>query len=129
KLNFDGFLKIYSNEKNKNKEQTVPILEEGEVLKSKKIEPKQHFTQPPARYNEASLIKILEELGIGRPSTYSPTISTILNRRYVTLNNKSFEPTELGILVNDVLQEYFKDIVNEEFTADLEEKLDKVSEG
>ncbi|NLW22270.1 MAG: type I DNA topoisomerase [Tissierellia bacterium] len=129
KLSFDGFLKVYSIEEDKDKDIEMPLLEEGEIVKVNKIEPNQHFTQPPARYTEASLIKTLEELGIGRPSTYAPIISTILNREYVVLNNKSFVPTELGILVNDLLEEYFKDIVNEKFTADLEEKLDKIAEG
>ena len=89
----------------------------------------QHFTQPPAPYSEATLIKNLEELGIGRPSTYSPTISTILSREYVVLENKYFKPTELGFLVTELLEEYFKDIVNKEFTAAMEERLDDVAEG
>lgn len=129
KLNFDGFLKVYDTEKDSDKDIEMPMLEKDEKVKVNEVDPKQHFTQPPARYTEASLIKILEELGIGRPSTYSPTISTILNREYVNLENKSFKPTELGGLVNDLLEEYFKDIINEKFTADLEEKLDKVAEG
>ncbi|MCF6463349.1 type I DNA topoisomerase [Clostridium sp. Cult1] len=129
KLKFDGFLKVYNIEDNKENSNEMPMLEEGEKVKVNKIEPNQHFTQPPARYTEASLIKTLEELGIGRPSTYSPTISTILSREYVNLNNKSFAPTELGLLVNDLLEEYFKDIVNEKFTAELEGKLDEIAEG
>lgn len=129
KLNFDGFLKVYNTEENDDKDVSMPMLKEGEKVHVNKIEPNQHFTQPPARYTEASLIKTLEELGIGRPSTYSPTISTILSREYVNLNNRSFIPTELGSLVNDLLEEYFKDIVNEKFTAELEEKLDKIAEG
>ena len=130
KLRFEGFLKLYDNKENdKDKDLEIPILEKGEKVKVNKIEPKQHFTQPPARYTEASLIKTLEDLGIGRPSTYSPTISTILNREYVNIENKSFVPTELGILVNGLLEEYFKDIVNEEFTAELEERLDQIAEG
>ena len=128
KLKFDGFLKLYKDEDG-NKDMEIPILDIGEKVKLNKIEPKQHFTQPPPRYTEASLIKTLEELGIGRPSTYSPTISTILNREYVNIENKSFFPTELGILVNDLLEEYFEDIVNEEFTAELEGRLDQVAEG
>ena len=129
KLKFDGFLKLYNDEEEEEKDLEIPILEVGEKVKLKKIQPKQHFTQPPPRYTEASLIKTLEDLGIGRPSTYSPTISTILNREYVNIENKSFIPTELGILVNDLLEEYFEDIVNEEFTAELEERLDGVAEG
>ncbi|HSH35824.1 type I DNA topoisomerase, partial [Schnuerera sp.] len=97
KLKFDGFLKIYKIEDNNEDSKEMPLLKEGEKVKVNKIEPNQHFTQPPARYTEASLIKTLEELGIGRPSTYSPTISTILNREYVNLNNRSFVPTELGV--------------------------------
>ena len=129
KMNFDGFLKVYNNQEDNDKDLEIPIVKEGEKLKVNKIEPNQHFTQPPSRYTEASLIKTLEDLGIGRPSTYAPTISTILNREYVNLNNRSFAPTELGILVNDLLGEYFEDIVNEEFTAELEEKLDRIAEG
>ena len=128
KLKFDGFLKLYKDEE-ENKDTEIPILEIDEKVKLNKIEPKQHFTQPPSRYTEASLIKTLEELGIGRPSTYSPTISTILNREYVNIENKSFVPTELGILVNDLLEEYFEDIVNKEFTAELEDRLDQIAEG
>lgn len=129
KLKFDGFLKLYNDKDDKDKDLEIPMLEKGQKVKVNKIDPKQHFTQPPARYTEASLIKTLEDLGIGRPSTYSPTISTILNREYVNTENRSFIPTELGILVNDLLEEYFKDIVNEEFTAELEERLDQVAEG
>ncbi len=129
KIIFDGFMKEYSISDKNDKELEFPSLKEGEKIKLDKIEPKQHFTQPPPKYTEASLIKTLEELGIGRPSTYSPTITTILNREYVILNNKSFEPTELGILVNDLLNEYFDNIINEKFTADMEERLDKVAEG
>ena len=130
KLRFDGFTKVYETSKeDKEKESDIPILVEGECIKAKEVQSEQHFTQPPSRYTEASLIKTLEELGIGRPSTYAPIITTILNRRYVVLKNKSFQPTELGILVNDLLEQYFNDIVDVKFTADLEEKLDKIAEG
>ena len=129
KLKFEGFLKVYNADEGENKDMEIPILKEGDKVKVRGIEPNQHFTQPPSRYTEASLIKILEELGIGRPSTYAPTISTILNREYVNFDKKSFVPTELGSLVNDLLEKYFKDIINEEFTAELEEKLDKIAEG
>lgn len=128
KMVFDGFLKVYGNII-EEQEMEIPLLSVEDKLKVKKIEPNQHFTQPPARYTEASLIKILEELGIGRPSTFAPTIGTILARSYVKFDNRSFIPTELGILVNDLLSEYFTDIVNEEFTAELEEKLDEIAEG
>jgi DNA topoisomerase-1 len=129
KLKFEGFLKVYNTNEGEDKDMEIPILKEGDKVKVRRIEPNQHFTQPPSRYTEASLIKILEELGIGRPSTYAPTISTILNREYVNFDKKSFVPTELGSLVNDLLEKYFKDIINEEFTAELEEKLDKIAEG
>lgn len=128
KLKFDGFLKVYGNTEGEN-ENDIPMLEEKEKIKISKINPKQHFTQPPARYTEASLIKILEELGIGRPSTFSPTIGTILSREYVKLENKAFMPTELGKLVNELLDEYFGKVINEEFTANLEKKLDDIAQG
>lgn len=129
KLIFPGFLKVYISADEEVKEIKIPSLEVGDSLKLDELLPKQNFTQPPARYGEASLIKSLEELGIGRPSTYSPTISTILSRYYVELDKKVFYPTELGKLVNDLLLDYFDDVINEEFTANLEEKLDDVAEG
>jgi len=129
KLIFDGFLKVYTTIDEEEKDIGIPLLNIDDKLILNDIIPNQHFTQPPPRYTEASLIKTLEELGIGRPSTFSPTISTILAREYVVLDKKSFMPTELGILVNDLLIEYFKDIVNEEFTAELEESLDEIAEG
>lgn len=127
KIIFDGFLKVYSEEE--SKDVILPDLEEGEKVQVEKIDPKQHFTQPPPRYTEATLVKTMEELGIGRPSTYSPTISTILSRGYVYLEKKAFVPTELGILVTELLEEYFKGILNKEFTAYLEKQLDKVGSG
>lgn len=129
KLVFDGFLKVYTTIDEEEKDIGIPLLNIDDKLILNDIIPNQHFTQPPPRYTEASLIKTLEELGIGRPSTFSPTISTILAREYVVLDKKSFMPTELGVLVNDLLIEYFKDIVNEEFTAELEESLDEIAEG
>lgn len=129
KLIFDGFLKIYISSDEEEKDMEIPILEIDDKLIAKEIKPNQHFTLPPPRYTEASLIKTLEELGIGRPSTFAPTIGTILARDYVILDKKSFMPTELGILVNDLLIDYFKEVVNEEFTAELEEKLDDIAEG
>ncbi len=129
KLVFPGFLKVYTTVDEEKKDMKIPDLTVGDILKVREINPKQHFTQPPARFTEASLIKTLEEIGVGRPSTYAPTIGTILARDYVILENRSFYPTELGVLVNDLLTEYFGEIVNEEFTADLEEKLDKIEEG
>lgn len=129
KLAFPGFLKVYITADEEVSDMKIPELNAGEVLKLKDIIPKQNFTQPPARYTEASLIKTLEEQGIGRPSTYAPTIATILARNYVTLEKKLFYPTDLGKLVNDLLTEYFNLVVNEEFTASLEEKLDDIAEG
>ena len=128
-MKFDGFLKIYITSDEEQKDMEIPLLIKDDKLKVEEVNPNQHFTQPPARYTEASLIKTLEELGIGRPSTFAPTIGTILARDYVILDKKSFMPTELGILVNDLLKDYFKNVVNEEFTAELEEKLDTVAEG
>lgn len=129
KLIFDGFLKIYITSDEEEKDMEIPLLTKDDKINMDEINPNQHFTQPPARYTEASLIKTLEELGIGRPSTFAPTIGTILARDYVVLDKKSFIPTDLGILVNDLLKDYFKNVVNEEFTAELEEKLDAVAEG
>lgn len=127
KIKFDGFMKVY-NISNKEKDINIPNLKEGDKVDLVKPNPQQHFTQPPPRYTEASLVKTLEELGIGRPSTYAPTISTILSRGYVVVESKSLKPTELGIIVTELLKKYFTDIVNEEFTADMEEKLDKIEE-
>lgn len=129
KLAFPGFLKVYITADEEVLDMKIPILNQGDILDLKDILPKQNFTQPPARFTEASLIKTMEEKGIGRPSTYAPTIATILARNYVALENKVFYPTDLGKLVNDLLTEYFNIVVNEEFTADLEKKLDNVAEG
>ena len=127
---FDGFMKLYDYKNEDEEENTsIPELEENEKLKSKEIHLNQHFTQPPARYTEASFVKTLEELGIGRPSTYAPTISTLLNRLYVEREKKSLMPTDLGKIVNDIMAEYFKDIVDVEFTADMESRLDLIEEG
>jgi DNA topoisomerase-1 len=127
---FDGFMKLYEYSTEEDSENTnIPALEEGEKLKEKSIDGKQHFTQPPARYSEASLVKTLEENGIGRPSTYAPIISVLLDRRYAEREKKTLKPTELGIIVNNILSEYFKQIVDLEFTAEMEAKLDSVEEG
>jgi len=128
-LIFPGFLKVYSSSDEEVSDMNLPKLEKNDILELDKLIPKQNFTQPPARFTEASLIKIMEELGIGRPSTYSPTIATILSRGYVSLESKSFFPTELGDLVNELLTEYFKQVINEEFTAKLENELDDVASG
>lgn len=126
-VSFDGFTKIYKNKE--EKDELLPELKEGEKVKVKEVDGVQHFTQPPARYNEASLIKLMEELGIGRPSTYAPTISTIQSRYYVVLEEKRFNPTELGETVNELLTEYFSDLLNERFTAEMENDLDEIAQG
>jgi DNA topoisomerase-1 len=123
-MQFEGFLKVYSFYK--TKEVTLPLLEEHVRLRALSINPEQHFTQPPARYTEASLVKAMEELGIGRPSTYAPTISTILARGYVEKEKKSLKPTELGILINDIMKNHFKHIVDVGFTASMEAQLDAI---
>lgn len=130
KVKFDGFMKIYDIEKDDEEENLkLPNLNIGEILKSKDTEGKQHFTQPPARFSEASLVKTLEENGIGRPSTYAPTITTLLSRKYIEREKKMLCPTELGEIVNNLVSEYFKQIVDVEFTADMENKLDSIEEG
>ncbi len=129
KLIFPGFLKVYSTTDEEVKDMKLPELLENDLLTPIRIEKKQNFTQPPSRYSEATLIKAMEELGIGRPSTYAPTIATILSRGYVSLEKKIFYPTELGMLVNDLLTEYFSHVMNEEFTAGLEGHLDEIAAG
>ncbi|MEE6131298.1 DNA topoisomerase I [Priestia aryabhattai] len=132
KVKFPGFMKLYvegSDDQVEEKEKQLPNLEEGEVAYSKDIEPKQHYTQPPPRYTEARLVKTLEELGIGRPSTYAPTLDTIQKRGYVALENKRFVPTELGGIVLELILEFFPEILDVEFTAKMETDLDKVEEG
>lgn len=135
-LKFKGFMILYvesddtQKEDKKSKEDLfIPELTIGQEVKEKKIEPKQSFTEPPPRYTEASLVKALEEKGIGRPSTYSPTITTILERRYIEKEQKQLLPTELGKVVNNLLVENFTDIINVEFTAKIEEQFDEVAEG
>jgi len=107
----------------------LPKLEEGQLLGIKEFKTEQHFTQPPPRYTEASLVRALEEMGIGRPSTYAPTISTILSRGYVSREGKTLAPTKLGLLVNELMMEYFPNIMDYKFTADMEKKLDMIEEG
>ena len=131
-LKFKGFMTLYvegTDDKQEEKEGIIPILEEKQVVKEKSIEPKQSFTEPPARYTEASLVKALEEKEIGRPSTYSPTITTILERRYIEKEQKQLIPTELGKIVNKLLTENFTDIINVEFTAQVENQFDNIAEG
>jgi len=123
---FKGHLIAYDSTNEDDKTPILPEMEKGEILALQRIEPKQNFTQPPARYNEASLIKFLEEKGIGRPSTYAPIISTIQERGYVRKENKAFIPTELGEIVTGLMVKNFPDIVNIEFTAGMENKLDNI---
>lgn len=125
-IKFDGYMAVY-NDSDKNK--MLPDMEEGDTVTRTTSNPEQHFTQPPARYSEATLIKTLEENGVGRPSTYAPTIETIQKRYYVKLVSKRFEPTELGEIVNKLIVEFFPDIVNVTFTAEMEQKLDDVEIG
>ena len=127
KLKFDGYTKIYNFTDREDK--ILPSLSEGESLKIQKQDPQQHFTSPPPRYTEASLVKTLEELGIGRPSTYAPTITTILNREYVEKEGTSLLPTELGIIVTKILDENFHKFMEVDFTADMESQLDQIEEG
>ncbi|ASB69717.1 type I DNA topoisomerase [Bacillus subtilis] len=132
KVKFSGFMKVYVEGKDdqmEEKDRMLPDLQEGDTVLSKDIEPEQHFTQPPPRYTEARLVKTLEERGIGRPSTYAPTLDTIQRRGYVALDNKRFVPTELGQIVLDLIMEFFPEIINVEFTAKMERDLDHVEEG
>ena len=128
-VKFDGYLKVYGT-KMPVTENLLPDLKEKEVLDLEKITPTQKFTTPPPRYNEASLVRVMEEYGIGRPSTYAPTISTIIDRKYVEKNEeKKLQPLEIGLLVNDLLVEHFPQIVDMKFTARMEENLDEVAQG
>ena len=131
-LKFKGFMSVYIEGQEQSKEEKdseLPELELKQEVEKQKIDTKQSFTEPPARYTEASLVKALEEKGIGRPSTYSPTITTILERRYIEKQKKQLVPTELGKVVNKLLTENFKDIVNVEFTANIETEFDRIAEG
>ena len=131
-LKFKGFMAVYvEDEDNKNQDEftQIPELEVGEEVKKVKLDSKQSFTEPPPRYTEASLVKTLEEKGIGRPSTYAPTITTILTRRYIEKVQKQLVPTDLGKVVNKLLIENFSDVINVEFTAKMEEEFDKIAEG
>ena len=131
-IKFKGFMTLYvetADFEEKEEFEKIPPLVEGQELKKEKIETKQSFTEPPPRYTEASLVKTLEEKGIGRPSTYSPTITTILARRYIEKIQKQLHPTELGRIVNKLLVENFPAVINVEFTAEMEEQFDKIAEG
>ena len=131
-LKFKGFMILYvegTDEQEEQEEKMLPELQENQEVKLIKIDPKQSFTEPPSRYTEASLVKALEEKGIGRPSTYSPTITTILERRYIEKEQKQLVPTELGKIVNKLLTENFTDIINVEFTAKIENEFDEIEDG
>ena len=128
-VSFDGYTVLYEDTKSSEKESLLPPLEVGMVLNLKELLPNQHFTQPPARFTEASLIKALEENGVGRPSTYAATITTILSRGYVEKEQKSLVPTELGEVITNLLKDKFKKIVDLKFTAQMENNLDTVEEG
>lgn len=132
KVKFAGYMAVYiegKDEEQDEDETNIPALNEGEVLDLKLLDPKQHFTQPPPRYTEATLVKVLEEKAIGRPSTYAPTITTILARNYVEKDKKLLLPTELGRIVTDIMRNHFANIVDVHFTAQMEQKLDDVEEG
>ncbi|MDP3044283.1 MAG: type I DNA topoisomerase, partial [Bacillota bacterium] len=131
-LRFPGFLKVYIDDREEDKDDSpngLPAMEIGDILKLARSLPKQHFTQPPPRYTEAALVRSLEELGIGRPSTYAPVVETVQRRGYVVRRGKNLHPTELGTVVDELLNEHFPDVINVEFTAEMEEKLDQVEEG
>ncbi|MFA1818582.1 type I DNA topoisomerase [Virgibacillus oceani] len=132
KIKFKGFMKVYvegSDDNKKENDKLLPELAEGMEVKANEITPNQHFTQPPPRYTEARLVRTLEELGIGRPSTYAPTLDTIQRRGYVTIDNKRFTPTELGNVVLELVEEFFPEIIDADFTAKMEGDLDAVEEG
>ncbi len=129
-IDFDGFMKIYEYTSDSEDDAGIlPVLTKGEEVKSESIDATQHFTAPPARYTEASFVKLLEEKGIGRPSTYVPTISTLLSREYIVREKKNLIPTELGFIVTNIMSEYFKEIVDVDFTAEMERNLDSIEEG
>ncbi len=131
-VKFNGFMQVYIESRDdgeKEKDNILPELIEGDLLEVRKLTPKQHFTQPPPRYTDATLVKALEEKAIGRPSTYAPIVETILKRGYVVRESKQFYPTELGMIVVNLLKDHFRDIIDVEFTAEMEEKLDDVEDG
>ena len=128
RLRFSGFLEAYSKGEEED-EKVIPKLTQGDILQAEQLLPEQHFTQPPARYTDASLIKTLEEIGVGRPSTYAPTLTTIQARHYVTKEAKNLFPTELGEMVDEIMKTYFPDIGDIDFTANMEKRLDDVEMG
>ena len=126
KIKFDGYLAVYDNKSDEDKNLLLPPMEVGEELKLVNLKSEQHFTQPPSRYSEAALVKEMEDKNIGRPSTYAPTVGTLTTRKYVTREAKKLKPTELGQMVNELMESYFKQIVDVGFTADMEDQLDSV---
>ena len=126
KLIFDGYQKVYSPNLDEDKDKLLPELSEGEELQAKEVTCEQKFTEPPSRFTEASLVKDLEEKNIGRPSTYAPIIATLLERKYINREKKTLVPTELGFVVTELMEQYFKEIVDAGFTADMEDKLDDI---
>lgn len=132
KVKFPGFMKVYvegTDDQTEDRDKMLPNLQEGDEVIKKDIEPKQHFTQPPPRYTEARLVKTLEELGIGRPSTFAPTLDTIQKRGYVALDNKRFIPTELGEIIHQLILEFFPEIIDVAFTVKMEQGLDDIEDG
>ncbi|MBP2077645.1 type I DNA topoisomerase [Oceanobacillus polygoni] len=132
KIKFKGFMRVYiegTDDNKKVEDKLLPDLAEGMVASSKEITPNQHFTQPPPRYTDARLVRAMEELGIGRPSTYAPTLDTIQRRGYVSMDNKRFVPTELGTIVSDLVEEFFPEIIDADFTAKMENDLDSIEDG
>jgi len=128
-LKFDGYLAVYSKNEDSEKDVKIPLLKVGDKLTAESFAPAQHFTQPPPRFSEGSMVRTMEELGIGRPGTFAQTITTLMNRFYVTKENKVLYPTELGEIVNEIMTDYFQDIVDADFTARMEDDLDRVEHG
>jgi DNA topoisomerase-1 len=128
-ITFEGYLKVYNNKTEEDEDNLLPVLVKNEILQLEDLKNEQKFTSPPPRYTEASLVKTLEEKGIGRPSTYATTIATIQNRGYVIMEDKKFFPTELGVLVTNLMKENFKDIIDYDFTAQMENNLAKIADG
>ncbi|MCL2217483.1 MAG: type I DNA topoisomerase [Defluviitaleaceae bacterium] len=128
-LKFDGYLAVYSKNEDSEKDVTIPALEVGEKLTAKEFLPAQHFTQPAPRFSEGSMVRTMEELGIGRPGTFAQTITTLMNRGYMTKENRVLYPTELGEIINEIMNDYFEDIVDADFTARMEDDLDRVELG
>jgi len=128
-LKFDGYLSVYSKNEESEKDVSIPALTEGEKLTAKEFLPAQHFTQPPPRFSEGTMVRTMEELGIGRPGTFAQTITTLMNRGYITKESRVLYPTELGEIINDIMNEHFTDIVNADFTARMENDLDRVEDG